>query len=469
MKWKRLLILVLCLLVVQLSANAETIENANVPRISIEKKDSYGVNGEMNVRVISLSSDGRFSTGIESGQLPNGAYENLVQLACSEAFLEVPDAIDTGVMDGHFTHIKLEWEDGTVLRKGGLVAEEYGPDAFRDLYEAIVQAVEAGELDPLEPADTQSKSWQMGNTPGNYANLTAVLDLEGLALLTVHSPVSGTYLVNQDGALTPIDFGAEQYLDGWFYYRKYSADATEPNGIWRCRDGGEDKELLTDCNPALWQVADGFLYVQESIDLPYESYIPEYQLWRMRLPDGEKELYPLGNIDGFALSEEYLFAAYLGQAGFCRINLGGTDFHELPIEPYVFFFQGDWLYYLEYNNEQSAAYRCRADGSQIELLATNAVQALHFHEGWLYYYQKPADQISDTRTQDTILARKNLASGEVQVLDAEARPHQGLAIAGGYVFYSVGEIREGSRIASWYRPWVVPTSGGTPKPVMQGD
>ena len=147
MKRKFVMILALCIFAVQLCACADVTEKRNVVSISIEQKSSFGVGGGMNVRTTTLSSDGRFSTGFSSGQLKGSAFKKLGNMACRKDFLEVPDVIDTGVLDGHFTYIKIEFEDGTILVKGGLIAEEFGPKAFQDLYKAINKAVNAGKLD----------------------------------------------------------------------------------------------------------------------------------------------------------------------------------------------------------------------------------------------------------------------------------------------------------------------------------
>ena len=148
MKWKFVMILALCLWAAQLCACADVTEKQSVLCISIEQRESFGESGSLNIRTTTLSSDGRFSTGVSSGQLPDNAFEKLAKMACKADFIKVPDYIDTEVLDGHFTYIKIEFDDGYILRKGGLIAEEYGPKAFRNLYEAINEAVQAGELDP---------------------------------------------------------------------------------------------------------------------------------------------------------------------------------------------------------------------------------------------------------------------------------------------------------------------------------
>lgn len=63
----------------------------------------------------------------------------------------LPESIETGVLDGHFTQISLRMSDGSSLRTGGLVAEEYGPEAFRAVYAAIEQACETAVEEVNDP------------------------------------------------------------------------------------------------------------------------------------------------------------------------------------------------------------------------------------------------------------------------------------------------------------------------------
>ena len=290
---KRHLLLILLLGVFAAQCFAYATDRPTPLRISIEQKDSFGIEGEMSLRVTTLTSD----------DLPPGdTFESLGRMACADAFVEVPDAIDTGIMDGHFTHIVIEWADGTTVRKGGLIAEEFGPPAFRELYAAILRAVPSGESAPLD-----------------------------------------------------VD------------------------------------SILADYSVVRWTTADGYLYVLENIILPYESYIPEHQLWRIRLRDGMREDYSLGNVADFALWEDHLFVIYVDREGFDRIDLDGANLLHLPIKPYVFFFEDDWLYYLAYENGQSAAYRCHADCKGIEPIAQGAAQSQPLNEAWLRQ-QALADQ-----------------------------------------------------------------------------
>ena len=481
------LLLLLCVIAGLLLVPAHAQVEGEVLRIAIESQASFGVIDEMTRKVIAVTSDGQFSIQVHplrggeelpdgapghtlaTGRLKAGDFESLAQMAAGNAFGDLPDRIDTGIMDGDFTHIKVEMDSGT-LRKGGLLAGEYGPQAFRDLYEAILQAVAGGVEDPQDATPEERAAgqgiWEMGNTPGNYAGGICALWVQGKPLLTRNLPRRQTIAIEEGGGQVPADFPAEQYLDGWFYYYLYGPEAGDSNGIWRCRDGGKDKEpVVTDCRIVEWQIAGGFVYVLENIELPYESYVPVHRLWRMPVAGGGQELYAVGNAYTFALSEEYLFVATHDTSELLRIPLFGEAAESLPIRPYRFFFESGWLYYLAYENDQSAAYRCRADGTGIECLVPWAVQSLHVDEGWLYYYQPPAGKEKDRRAYENVLMRKNLDTGEEQVLDVEEKIRRDMAVVGPYLVFRVGEMNDRLRIPGDYKLWMMPKAGGTPKPL----
>ena len=336
--------------------------------------------------------------------------------------------------------------------------------------DALMQPAKEGEADPPKASPMPAPPWQMGNTPGNYAGGMLALQAEGDFFWSVDIPECLAFVLNPDNTLTRIKFKAEQYLDGWFYYDS-SSSSGKSSAIWRCRNHGENrKQLLTDIRIVQWQVAGDFLYVLEDIDLPYESCIPEHQLWRIHLDTGERMLYPLGNVADFALSEQYLFVTYVHREGFDRIDLNGNpnSIVELPLRPYLFFFQEDWLYYLVYEDKQGAAYRCRADGSEAELLALHAAQALHYDEGWLYYFQFHTEISPSYIPQYSILVRKNLATGEEQVLDAEERRRHDFAIVGPHVLLHVIEST-GEAYSISALPWIVPKHGGTPQELTHNE
>ena len=336
MKKNHLWLLLLCLLPMLLLSCARADEQQTVQRIVLEKKPSFGVIDEMSCTVISLTPNDRFivqllplsqqeaspdqpssgyANSVSSGKLKSGAFEQLAQLATLGTFTSLPNYIDTGVLDGHFTHIIAE-TDSEAVRKGGLVAEEYGPEAFRRLYDAIMKAIAEGTVDSLGTVPAPEIIWEIGQAP-----------------------------------------------------------------------------KLDDIRVVKAQILGDFLYVLEDIVLPYESYIPEHRLWRIQQGNDVKMLYPLGNVADFALSDKYLFATYVHREGFDRIDLDGNadSILELPIRPYLFAFQQDWLYYLAYDGTKSASYRCRDDGSEIEQLAIYTEQELTAAEKaqWLDAFTTP--------------------------------------------------------------------------------
>ena len=468
MKGKLSVLFIVCLITMSLFTHvAHAAQGSHIVRIAIEKKDSFGMDGNYNLRSFELLADGSLACPDGTGTLHKNIFESLSQMVKADGFQSVPNNIETGVMDGHFTHIIIESDDGTIVRKGGLVAEAYGPQAFCDVYNAIMHAIEdvyeAGEIRPPVLIQPQTpKQWVLGNAPGNYTSEITVLDLDGCAIWTQRSPVRASFFIDPADKVTPLPFQIEQYHDGWFYYYRYNANPDEPNGIERCDVDGENHELLTDCRVVSWQVADGFLYVQEDIPLPYESYIPEYRLWRMNLETGDRFEYGAGNVDRFALSQQYLFTTDQAVSGCVRFDLNGENRIDLPINPYLFFYENDWLYYLAYNNDKSAAYRCKPDGTDIELLVQNAVGAINVDGRWLYMYQAIEDAQRHRPTNLTAFIRKNLSSGEEQTLIPGTNYYRDISLAGDFVFFNIGELKQTDKTPGSYKPHYMKKDGSTP-------
>ncbi len=74
--------------------------------------------------------------------------DQLVALLYAQDFFGLPEYLETDVMDGHFTWITVTFSNGETKRVGGLVAEEYGPEAFIIVYDAVKAALDA--LTPLD-------------------------------------------------------------------------------------------------------------------------------------------------------------------------------------------------------------------------------------------------------------------------------------------------------------------------------
>lgn len=136
----------------------------NFDRVSMEKYDSFGDSSLITVKEISLFSDGIIIVRVRKKYDENGddyipgnapvlemsagkvSQEELTGIAKRlSSFGDVPDHIETGVADGHFTFVEVETAEGT-LSKGGLVAEQYGPQKFTDICDNLKKLSENAEL-----------------------------------------------------------------------------------------------------------------------------------------------------------------------------------------------------------------------------------------------------------------------------------------------------------------------------------
>ncbi|MCL1795480.1 MAG: tetratricopeptide repeat protein [Clostridia bacterium] len=104
-------------------ASARTGE---IGTIELRLSPSFGMEGEMNDTVVTLCPT-----------------EELTALIHANDFFNMPETIETGVLDGHYTRITVCLKNGESKTVGGLVAEEFGPDAFIAVYDAIVLASNA--------------------------------------------------------------------------------------------------------------------------------------------------------------------------------------------------------------------------------------------------------------------------------------------------------------------------------------
>ena len=106
-------------------AGEETPSDAGeIITITLTLSPSFGVEGEMNDTVRNLDPDAE-----------------LIALLYEHSFFDMPEYLDTGVMDGHFTWITAHFKNGESKRVGGLVAEEFGPEEFIAIYDAVNEAL----------------------------------------------------------------------------------------------------------------------------------------------------------------------------------------------------------------------------------------------------------------------------------------------------------------------------------------
>jgi len=79
----------------------------------------------------------------------------LVSLLYAHDFFDMAEYLETGVDDGHFTWITVSLWSGESKRVGGLVAEEFGPDGFIAIRDAIGQVLQNSVEQPDRPADEE--------------------------------------------------------------------------------------------------------------------------------------------------------------------------------------------------------------------------------------------------------------------------------------------------------------------------
>ena len=114
-------------------AGVERVERMHAAAVSIEEIEnitltlspSFGLPEEMVDTVMVFSPDAA-----------------LVALLNDKGFFDMPEYIDTGVMDGRFTWITVNLRNGESKRVGGLEAEEFGPEDFIMIYDAVINAQE---------------------------------------------------------------------------------------------------------------------------------------------------------------------------------------------------------------------------------------------------------------------------------------------------------------------------------------
>jgi len=64
-----------------------------------------------------------------------GLDAGLIALFHEHGFFDVPEYLDTGVMDGHYTWITVRFKNGESKRVGGLAAEEFNSVDFIAIYQ----------------------------------------------------------------------------------------------------------------------------------------------------------------------------------------------------------------------------------------------------------------------------------------------------------------------------------------------
>ncbi len=219
--------------------------------VAVEKYPSFGELDNMTKTVLLLDGDGLMhraalpndydgtilgaieDTGVER-ETREVSSEDIRRIAgLIDGFMELPDYIDTGVLDGDFEFITVS-SGGESWRKGGLLPSGEGPKTFGALYEALWDAWEEGRhvetitiLQEVSQPPLPAGPWEAGNTPGNYAKHIDAVEYEGKVYVTqnVHGKLPTVYL-EEDGSVQLAPFtGIAQELDNWLYYWDNTPDS----------------------------------------------------------------------------------------------------------------------------------------------------------------------------------------------------------------------------------------------------
>lgn len=124
--------------------------------IAIEWTPSYGTLSEMNQTICMLSiskqrlivQEKRSATGELLSEKDRTVTPEIVQLVLQTMqrndFFTLPQYIETGVMDGCITMITVV-TDTCEYTVSGLNANEYGPEAFRQIWQVMMMAYAEGK------------------------------------------------------------------------------------------------------------------------------------------------------------------------------------------------------------------------------------------------------------------------------------------------------------------------------------
>jgi tetratricopeptide (TPR) repeat protein len=105
-----------------LAYNNVTPSDANeIDTIVLTISPSFGLEEEMIDTVTTIYPD-----------------EALAALVYEYNFFDMPEYIETGVVDGDFIWITVNLKNGESKRVGGLLADEFGPDDFIIIYDALI-------------------------------------------------------------------------------------------------------------------------------------------------------------------------------------------------------------------------------------------------------------------------------------------------------------------------------------------
>jgi len=166
---KRIKQTVLCLLLAACLLSSALIARADSPRgdgdgaramldaidsIELTLSPSFGLEEDLiDITAIIRPAQQSVAFGGELFTAPREDFDDLVSSLNGHDFFSMPESFETGVLDGHFTWVTVILRSGESKRAGGLVAEEFGPEEYIAICEAIDVVLQNRTAYPNWPGD----------------------------------------------------------------------------------------------------------------------------------------------------------------------------------------------------------------------------------------------------------------------------------------------------------------------------
>ena len=185
-------------------------------------------------------------------------------------FFSLPESLDTGVLDGHFTWITIQMTDGSTFKTGGLVAEEYGPQSFINVYQVIEGILDAVEVTPVIPPANEGISL-LDFMAGTQPNILRLLDEMPAQATVRHDTVAGgTPKTTTDAALI------QKMVEAFTAITVYQKDGWEHSDdyLWYIFTFVDGESVAVEFQSGMLLTQDTSLYVIEGFDALFEIFPP---------------------------------------------------------------------------------------------------------------------------------------------------------------------------------------------------
>lgn len=250
-----------------------------------------------------------------------------------------------------------------------------------------------------------------GNSADNIRNGGYAAYYDGWVYLLKHGR-NNIFRMRPDGSnIEKLNDEDSRYLnivDGWIYYQ--GEDAM----VYRMRTDGTERMKLNRQNSWYIHVVGGWIYyevqegpseifnlrldgsIRESLGITnaiaagdWIYYHQDQHIYRMRSDRSSTEV--LTAVEGYyevmSVADGWIY--YLdtnsrGEGNLCRMRTDGTDSAIISEALGYFVVAGDWLYYVQHD-EDPGIYRLRTDGSSREKLSDDDGVWINVVDDWVYY------------------------------------------------------------------------------------